>query len=79
MTIVTISFSWWRGHDRLGKACWLVRALPLAIGVSGFQILADSTAAEEDAVLALVGLAFTRLLIAAPGLDRYRAVELVAA
>ena len=57
--------SWWRGHDRLGKARWLVRALPLAIGVSGFQILADSTAAEEDAVLALVGLAFTRLLIAA--------------
>ena len=57
--------SWWRGHDRLGKARWLVRTLPVAIGISGFQILADSTAAEEDAVLALVGLAFTRLLIAA--------------
>ena len=56
--------SWWRGHDRLGKARWLVRTLPVAIGVSGFQLLTDSTTAEEEAVLTLVGLAFTRLLIA---------------
>ena len=56
--------AWWKGHDRLKKARWLARLLPLGIGVSGALLMVESMSAEEEAVLGLLEVALSRFAIA---------------
>ena len=56
--------AWWRGHDRLDKARWQARILPLGIALTGALLLVDSMSAQRDAALDIVELSLNRFAIA---------------
>ncbi len=56
--------AWWKAHDRLKKAHWLARILPMGIGLSGVLLMVDSMSVEAEAVRGLLEIAFSRFALA---------------
>ena len=56
--------SWWRRQDRLGRARWLARSIPIYVGATGISFLAQSLSADGDTVMGLIGETFDRVVFA---------------
>ncbi len=56
--------SWGRRQDRLGRARWLVRSIPIYVGATGISFLVQSMSADGDTVMGLIGETFGRLVFA---------------
>ncbi len=55
--------AWWQGAGRFGQLRWLARLVPLFLILNGLRILALSSTAPLEAVIALVGIGLQSIVL----------------